>query len=85
MSATPKPPIETKASGAHSLDRLVRCPEHARHDHACPICARVRADRLRPARIWCSLCKTWGDHYSTECPTPLGMTSPNAAPEPRGH
>ena len=33
---------------ADSVQRLVRCPEHARHNHACPICARVRADRQRP-------------------------------------
>jgi hypothetical protein len=25
-------------------DCLVRCPEHARHNHGCPICARVRAE-----------------------------------------
>ena len=25
-----------------------RCPVHARHNHGCPICARVRADRPSP-------------------------------------
>jgi hypothetical protein len=27
-------------------------------------------------RLYCSLCKTYGNHYSSECPTPLGMTNP---------
>lgn len=42
--------------------------------------ARLEAMKVRErkgGRIWCSLCKTYGNHYSSECPTPLGMVAPN--------
>ena len=54
---------ETLVGGC--VERLVRCPEHARHNHACPICARVRADR--PPVVACWNCEEWEPIINTGC------------------
>ncbi len=44
-----------------------------------PSSARLEAMKAKEraaGRIWCSLCKTYGSHYSGECPVPLGMIAP---------
>ena len=43
----------------------------------------MKVRERKGGRIWCSLCKTYGNHYSSECPTPLGMVAPNRRAEPR--
>jgi len=51
-----------------------------------PSSARLEAMKAKEraaGRIWCSLCKTYGSHYSGECPVPLGMPMlkfPNCLP-----
>ena len=42
----------------------------------------MKAQERVAGRIWCSLCKTYGSHYSSECPTPLGMVAPNGQSSP---
>ena len=38
--------------------------------------AMKRTERAT-GRIWCSICRDYGSHYSSECASPLGMVAPN--------